>query len=193
MGDNRLILAGTGAAGADGTGLAWFAPTGSTAPTDATAALAAAWKNGGMITEDGLTVSINTSSNDVKAYGSVQIQRKIITESSLTFQLSFLEAGNPRAKELYWGLALNSISPGVGTGTMSYTFGTYTRQLVAGVFDVIDGTNRMRYYCPQLEVTGRGDFQVSNGNPMNYNVTFTAYPNTSGVTMQAYEVVPVLG
>jgi hypothetical protein len=125
VGDNRNLLAGTSAAGADGTGLAWFAVTGSTAPTDATTALAAAWKNAGLITEDGLTMKVNTSSKDVKAYGSLQIQRKIITDSSLTFNITFLET-NARTQELYWGLAFNSLSPGVGTGAFSYTFGTYT-------------------------------------------------------------------
>lgn len=192
MGDNRNILAGTGAAGADGTGLAWFAVTGSTAPTDASGALAAAWKNVGMITEDGLTGKVNTASNDVKAYGSVQIQRKIITESSVSFDITFLET-NARTQELYWGLAFNSLTPGVGTGAFNFTFGTYTRQLVAAVFDVIDGTNRLRYYCPSVEVTDRKDFKISNASEISWGVTLTAYPNSSGVTLQTYDVVPALG
>lgn len=192
MGDNRNILAGTGASGADGTGLAWFAVTGSTAPTDASTALAAAWKNAGMVAEEGLGGKVNTSSKDIKAYGSVQIQRKIVTESSLEFDIAFLET-NARVMELYWGLAFNSLSPGVGTGAFNFTFGTYTRQLVAGVFDMIDGTNRMRIYCPQLEVTDRKDFKVSNASEISWGVTLTAYPNTSGVAMQTYAVVPALG
>lgn len=192
MGDNRNILAGTGAAGSDGTGLAWFGITGSTAPTDATTGLNAAFKNSGMITEDGLSGKVNTSSNDVKAYGSVQIQRKIITESSLSFDITFLET-NARTMELYWGIQFNTLSPGVGTGAFNWTFGTYTRQLFAGVFDMIDGTNRLRVYCPQLEVTDRKDFSISNANPVQWGVTMTAYPNTSGVAMQTYAVVPALG
>lgn len=192
MGDNRNILAGTGAAGADGTGLGWFAVTGSTAPTDATTGLAAAWKNAGMITENGLTGKVNTSSKDIKAYGSVQIQRKIVTDSSLSFDVAFLET-NARVIELYFGLAFNTLSPTVGTGAFNWTFGTYTRQLVAATFDMIDGTNRIRMYCPQVEVTDRKDFQVQNGSEVSWGVTLTAYPNTSGVTMQTYAVVPALG
>lgn len=192
MGDNRNILAGTGAAGSDGTGLAWFAVTGSTAPVDASSALAAAWKNMGMITEDGLTEKISTSSKDVKAYGSVQIQRKIITDSSMSFDLTFLES-NARVKEIYYGLAFNTLSPGVGTGAFSLSFGTYTRQLFAAVFDIIDGTNRIRKYCPQVEVTDRKDLQISNGEPISYGVTLTAYPNAAGLTMQEFDVVPALG
>lgn len=192
MGDNRNLLAGTSAAGADGTGLMWVAVSGSTAPTDASSALAAAWKNVGMISEDGLGGKVNTSSKDIKAYGSIQIQRKIITESSLSFDITMIET-NSRSQELYWGLALNSISPTVGTGAFSFTFGTYTRQLFAAVFDIIDGTNRLRYYCPQVEVTDRKDFKVANADGIQWGVTLTAYPNSSGVTLQQYDVVPALG
>lgn len=192
MGDNRNLLAGTGAAGSDGTGLAWFATTGSTAPTDATTSLAAAFKNAGLITENGLSGKVNTSSKDIKAYGSVQIQRKIITDSSLSFDIEFLET-NARTQELYWGIQFGTLSPTVGTGAFSFTFGTYTRQLVAGVFDVIDGTNHVRMYCPQLEVTDRKDFQIGNGQEISWGVTFTAYPNSSGVTMQSFDIIPALG
>lgn len=192
MGDNRNIFAGTGAAGADGTGLAWFAVTGSTAPTDSTTALAAAWKNAGMITEDGLSGKINTSSKDVKAYGSTQIQRRIITDTSVTFDVTFLET-NARTQELYWGQQFNTLSPTVGTGAFSYTFGTYSRQLVAGVFDIIDGNNHMRMYCPQLEVTDRRDFKVGNGSEVSWGVTFTAYPNSSGIAVQSYVIMTALG
>lgn len=191
MGDNRNLLAGTSAAGSDGTGLSWFAISGSTAPTDATTALAAAWKNAGLITEDGLTGKINTSAKDIKAYGSTQIQRRIITDTSVTFGLTFLET-NARTQELYWGLAFNSLSPTVGTGAFNFTFGTYSRQLVAGVFDIIDGTNHMRVYCPQLEVTDRADFKVGNGQEISWGVTFTAYP-LNGVAVQVYDIVPALG
>jgi hypothetical protein len=192
MGDNRNILVGTNGTGADGTGLAWFAVTGSTAPTDASTALAAAWKNVGFITDDGLTEKINTASKDVKAYGSLQIQRKIITDSSVTFNIAFLEK-NARTTELYYGIAFNSLSPTVGTGAFSYTFGTYTRQLVSGVFDIVDGTTRHRVYCPQLEVTDRQDVKYGTTDAATFGVTFTAYPNSSGVALQAYDVVPALG
>jgi hypothetical protein len=192
MGNNANLLAGIGAAGADATGLAWFADTGSTAPTDATSALAAAFKNAGLITEDGLSGKVNTSSKDVKAYGSTQIQRRIITDTSLTFDLTFLET-NQYSQAVYWGKGLTSITPGVGTGAFSLSFGVYTRQLYAAVFDVVDGTNHLRFYAPQVEVTDRKDFKVGAGTEISWGVTLTAYPNSSGVAVQMYDVVPALG
>jgi hypothetical protein len=70
MADNRNLLAGTSATGADGLGLVWMAASGSTAPTDATTALAAAWKNMGGITEAGISVKLATSTTKKKFYGS---------------------------------------------------------------------------------------------------------------------------
>lgn len=192
MSDNRLLLAGVQAAGADGTGLVWMAPTGSAAPTDSSTALAAAWKNMGGISEAGVTIKSNTSTNKVKVYGSVAVQRMLISEQDYSIDVMFAET-NARTQEVYWRQALNSISPGVGTGNFSLTAGIYVRQLYSCVIDMIDGSNRQRYYFPQVEVTAQNDLKISNAAPLEYGVTLTAYPNTSGVAIQVFETVPVLG
>lgn len=192
MSDNRLVLAGTSAAGADGTGLVWMAPTGSTAPTDSSTPLAVAWKNMGGLNEAGVTIKQNTSTNKVKFYGSVAIQRVLVTEQDYSIDVIFAES-NARVAEVYWRQALNSISPGVGTGAFSLTAGIYTRQLYACVVDMIDATNHQRYYFPQVEVTAQQDLKISNAAPVEYGVTMAAYPNTSGVAIQVFEAIPVLG
>jgi hypothetical protein len=192
MGNNANIFAGTQAAGADGTGLAWFAPTGSTAPTDASTGLAAAWKNAGLITEDGLTVKFSESTKKIKAYGSTVVQRTLVTDDEFSFDLSFLETNNT-SMEVFHRLALGSISPGVGTGAFSLTTGTYTRRLYAFTADLIDGTNHIRAYCPSVEVTGKNDVKFQNGNEASWGITLTAYPNTSGVAIQWYFVMSALG
>lgn len=192
MGNNANILAGTTAAGSDGTGLAWFAPTGSTAPTDATTALAAAWRNAGMIDDNGATLKLSESSKTIKAYGSTAIQRTLVTDDTYTFDLTFLET-NQYSQAVYHRLGITSISPTVGTGAFAVTDGTYSRQLYAMILDTIDGTNHVRIYCPQVEVTDRKDVQFQSGNPITWGVTLTAYPNSSGVAIQYYYVVSALG
>jgi hypothetical protein len=44
-----------------------------------------------------------------------------------------------------------------------------------------------------VEVTDRKDVKVGNAQEISWGVTFTAYPNSSGVTLQAYDIVPALG
>lgn len=192
MGNNANIFAGTQAAGSDGTGFSWFAATGSTAPTDSTTALAAAWRNAGLISDNGLTVKFNESSKTVKAFGSTVTQRVLVTDDTFTFDIEFLE-NNQYSKAVFARLPITSITPTVGTGAFSVTYGVYVRQLYAAVFDAIDGTNHLRYYAPSVEVTARKDIQLSNGNPMTMGITLTAYPNSSGVAIQEYNLMAALG
>lgn len=194
MGDANSLLVGTTAAGSDGTGLAWFAATGTTAPTDATTALNAGFKDAGLVAEDGLTVGFAESSKKIKAYGSQAAQRIIVTDQDFTFKLKFLET-NEISQAVFWRKAINSITPAVSTGAFSVTGGTYARQLYAFVADVVDitnGTNHLRIYAPSVEVTGRDDLSISNGNEIGWGVTITAYP-VAGVAIQMFVASPNLG
>jgi hypothetical protein len=192
VGNNANIFAGTQSAGADGTGMAWFAPTGSTAPTDATTALAAAFHNAGMIADNGLTVHFSETSKTIKAFGSTAIQRTLVTDDVFNFDIEFLET-NQYSQAVFHRLPITSISPGVGTGAFSLTTGTYVRQQYAAVFDLIDGTNHIRAYAPTCEVTNKKDVQFSAGNEAAWGVTLTAYPNSAGVAIQWYYLMAALG
>lgn len=191
MANSANIFSGITAAGADGMGLAWFANTGSTAPTNSTAGLDAAFKNTGMITEDGLTVKFAESQKKIKGYGSPQVQRVLTTDVETSFDFVFLET-NQYSMAVFHRLPITSITPTPGTGAFSATTGNYTRQQYAAVFDMIDGTNHIRAYCPAVEVTSRSDVKFSNGNETTWPVSCTAYPNTSGVAIQWYFLMSAL-
>lgn len=191
MGDANNLLVGSGAGGSDGTGLAFFAPTGSTAPTNASGSLDAAFLNAGLITEDGISASFSVDSTEVRAYGSLIAQRTVITSQTTTMQLTFLES-NEVSLAVYHRKALNAISPAVSTGAFSVTTGSYSRQLYSAVFEIVDGTNKIRAYLPSCEATGIGDMQISAGNPIQYEVTLTAYP-VSGTAIQWFYAIPNLG
>lgn len=187
MGDNAKMIVGTSAAGSDGTGLAWFGATGTTAPTDGSSALNAGFKNAGLITEAGLTISLARTTKKIKAYGSQSAQRTIVTDEETTFKLAFLET-NPISTAIYFAEALSAFTPDVN-GAWSTTTGTYSEQLHAAVFDVVDGTRRLRAYCPRIEVTNNDDLTIGNGNEMPWGVTCTAYP-VSGIAIQWFFIVP---
>ncbi|GAA2346961.1 hypothetical protein [Dactylosporangium salmoneum] len=192
MSDNRNLLAGINGTGLDGTGLVWMAPIGSTAPTDASTSLAAAWKNMGGITEAGITVKLATQTTKKKFYGSAATQRTIVTDQDYSVDAVFGET-NARTMEVFWRKALNSITPTVGTGAFATTAGSYTRQLYALVTDMVDGTNRMRLYFPQVEVTNQNDVKVANTEAVEWGVTLSAYPDTSGNAIYPFFVIPSLG
>lgn len=191
MANNANLIVGTSAGGSDGLGLTWFAPTGTTMPTDEAVALNAAFKDGGGISEEGISLAMSETSKKIKFYGSQQSQRTIITDAETTFKMKFMEV-NPTSMCIYWRKALGSVVPGVGTGKFALTHGATSVTFFSAVFDVIDGANKIRFACPRLEVTNRDDLQIGNGNELSWGAEITAYP-VAGVSIAMYFIVPTLG
>jgi hypothetical protein len=65
---------------------------------------------------------------------------------------------------------------------------TGVRDLRALTFDIITGTgssqNHLRFYCPQAEVTAVANINYGFDKPIVYDVTFTAYPDNTGVAVK---------
>jgi hypothetical protein len=192
VGNNSNLLVGTGAAGGDGLGLAWAADFGATAPTDASGALNAAFRDTGLISEEGLSLSLSETVKKIKAYGSLLTQRSVVTDQDTTFKIKFLESNQYSLAVFHRKAISGGISPGVGTGAFGISTGSFTSRQFAFVFEIVDGANKIRAYVPKAEVTNRDDLQVGNGNEISYGVELTAY-QVSGVAIQWYYVVPSLG
>lgn len=188
--NSDLILAGVEAGGPTATSLAWFAVRGATGPTDATSALDAAFFDAGWCSDDGLTADVKESSKDIAAYGSFVPVRTIVTSSITTFKLTMLES-NPVSAAVYHRKTLGSIVPDA-SGAFDFSTGTYSRQPLCGVFDIVDGTNHLRAYCPALEVTDRDSVDTKAGDAITYGVTLTAYPNSAGVAIHWFYVMNAL-
>jgi hypothetical protein len=151
------------------TGAVSVAVPGTAAPTDASTALIAAYKDLGAISEDGVTESGSRSTNDIKIWQHGAVARTVITDASLTFQYTMVET-NQRTQVEYYGATYNSttksmiIDPANSGGRKPH------------VIDVIDGTNLKRIYAPQAEVTDKGDVVYdASGDAIGYQVTITCY------------------
>ena len=166
---------------AGANGAAAVAPTGSTAPTDSTTALAVAFKDLGFISEDGLTEAVNQSTNEVKAWDGTVV-RKVLTGAEKTFKIKFLES-NGNVLDLYYSKPTNSVVSGKTTLTVKPIL---SRDLRAFVFDVIDGAKHKRIWIPNGEVTDRGEIAYKNGEASSYEVTITAYPDSNGVWFKEF-------
>lgn len=188
MGNRDLILAGVKGGGTAGSALAMFAPTATALPTTAVAALAAGFKDAGWCSEDGLKKAVDEAQSTIKAFGSNAPVRKLTTSSETTFELTMLES-NPTAIEVYNRLPLGSLVPVSSTGAFDFTEGEPRTEQLSAVFDLVDGSNRIRAVVPILEVTGRKEFNIKSADPVTYGVTMTAYPGTDGVAIHWYYVV----
>lgn len=190
MGNRDLILAGINGGGEAGNSLAYFAPKGATAPTTATADPAAAFLDAGWITEDGLTGKVSESSTNIKAFGSFAPVRTIVTESIQTFDVAFMES-NPVSLAVYHRKALDDLTVSAA-GLLDFTTGPAASENYAAIFDMVDGDNALRAYCPDVQVTDRGDLAVKAGEVLAYPVTLTAFPDADGVSVYWFYVLDAL-
>ena len=160
--------------GADGRG--YVAPLATSAPTNASATLNAAFKELGWIHEDGLVEAANADTAEIKAWDGTTV-RKVMTGSEFTFQVRFLET-NEETLELYY--SGSAVAANSGQSKIEVKAPTNDRR--SFVFDVLDGSKVTRIFIPDGEVTERGDITYANGEAISYEVTITAYPDSDGVS-----------
>jgi len=114
--------------------------------------------------------------------------RTIKTAAAKTFEATYMEAVNPIVRALYDDVPVSYLQPAPGTSVASYVIDSTPRQnLYAAVFDSIDPTfgTRMRAYCPQVMVTGRGNDQQEQNDITMLQLTFSLYRGQIGAQFGA--------
>lgn len=168
------------------TGVVSVAPTGTTAPSDATTALAAGFTDVGEIGEDGVEESWDDSQTDVRNNAGVVV-RRIISQTAATIQFTMLETNATVWELFYKGSTV--------TGTGPYTLDIKAPQADprSFVLDTVDGTTPERLYIPSGEVTAREPVTHAATGPKQYRVTVTAYPDSAGTIAKKFSTAAGLG
>lgn len=142
-----------------------------TPPTDATTPLASGYVDLGYFSEDGVTETRDRSTQTILGWQNGDILREVVTESGITFQGVLVET-KKETVELYYGTTVAAdgsviIVPSKTGGRAPF------------VLDVVDGDNYIRANIPSGEVTEVGEQVYRNGEPIGYEVTIRAYPDSS--------------
>lgn len=189
--DIRNVLAGVSALG-NNFELAWFADAGTTLPTDATTALDAAFKSIGLVTSDGVSGGINISTNEIDAYGAFGPVRTLITSEIRDFTVTGEET-NPVTLAIKSRQKLSAVTAS-SSGVVNITEGPQRDVLYAAVFHAVDGANVIRKVLPSVRLTAiASPEQISKANNIAYGFTFTAYPDTNGVSVYSYYLLNGFG
>lgn len=159
------------------------APAGSVVPTDATTALAADYKDLGYASEDGLTNTIDISTEQIRAWGG-DVVLEPETEFTDTFQITLIEALNTDVLMSVYG-------SGNVTGTLSTGIAVdikpAAREAAVWVFDtVLTGGVMRRIVLPNAKVTSIGDIVYVDNEPIGYEITLSAMADGTGVTHHEY-------
>ena len=164
------------------TGEVYFAPLGSTAPTNSTTALNVAFKGLGYLSEDGITEKWDDSVDTIVAWQSATTVRSATTKSTLSLGFTMIESNGYVLQNFHRGSTMTE-SP---AGNFVLNVKPITADPKMWVLHVIDGTKLIRILVGNGEITERGEVVYKNGQPIGYPVTLMGYPDASGNLMTKF-------
>jgi len=186
MSDNTDLLA-VGISGAMSVGA-----KGAARPTNLAASInPATWYDVGWISSDGLKNAVKETQKEFTPWGSATPARTVTTASAETFDVTMWET-NGRTLEVYYRKPFNSLTEGVD-GSYDVDTGPVSNEHFAALFDIVDGNNHIRLWCPDVQTTGKGDVIYAPGDIIGYPVTLTAYPDETGIAVYRQILVGAIG
>lgn len=159
----------------------WFAPEGSTLPTDASTALDAAFESLGYVSDAGVTRSLAKENTVVNAWGG-QTVAVLNAKKTETFKFRLIEADNIDALGLAFGEATGALSTGITVKSTGAQGEAHSYVISTIMADNI----HQRIVIPSGVVTGVGDVVYVDNDVVGFDLTITAIADATGVTAYEY-------
>ena len=164
-------------------GAVFKAPLNTTLPTTAVADLDSAFVNLGFISDAGVTNSNSPSNTSIKEWGGAVVL-DIQTEKPDTFKMAFLESTNLEVLKMIYGASNVSGTLADGITVNANTDELPQQSLVIDM--VLKNNGAKRIVIPIGKITALSDITYAGGDAVKYEVTISAYPDSSGNTHHEY-------
>lgn len=165
-------------------GAIFIAPAGTALPTDATTALAEAFKNLGYVSEDGVTNEIETDSEEIKAWGG-DIVLNPQTSRSEQFTYTLIEQNEDAFKHVF-GKDNVTVEPESGAITIKHNANNREESVVV-IETLLSGKKVKRQVIPRGQISELGEITYKDDEAIGYEVTLKALLDSEGNT--AYEYI----
>lgn len=163
-------------------GYAYWAPAGTTLPTDSATALPAEYKLLGYLSEDGLTNTTDTDATEIKDANGTTVM-KIITSYAESYQFALLEVLRAESAKLRY----NSDAVTGNDKSMTIKHQMPSDEDFVLVFEIaMSGDVKDRLVIGNATRAEFGDRQVHAGDPQVYDITVSANDMGNGVTAIEY-------
>lgn len=167
-------------------GAVFVAPIGTAVPTDATTALADAFLNIGFISEDGVTNSIETETEEIKAWGG-DIVLEPQTSRKETFAYTMIETNEVSMRQAFGEDNVTVAEDGAITVVHN---GKEKSEYVYVIEVLMTGNRVKRQVIPRGKVTEIGEIVYVDNEAIGYETTISALIDESGNT--AYEYIAAI-
>lgn len=165
-------------------GAIFRAPLGTKLPEDAKTALAAAFKELGYCSDDGITNSNSPETDNVKAWGGDTVL-DLQTSKEDSFQYKLIEITNVEVLKAVYGD--DNVTGTLDTG-ITVKANSNEAESCAWVFDMILKNAIKRIVVPSASVTEVADIVYKDSEAIGYETTIKATPDSSGNTHYEYIV-----
>ena len=164
------VTAGKGKVG----GYIYWAPKATALPTDASTALATAYKCLGYISDDGVTITTNSTSADIKDWNGDSVM-STQTEYSAEASFKLIEFLNTDALAAAFG----SSNVTTASGKTTVSFGSGDLDAAVWVFEcVFTGGKIGRWVFPNGKLEEIGDIVLKVDEPLGLDLTIKALPDS---------------
>ena len=168
------------------TGPILSAPRGVTLPTAVTSALDPQFDDSGYISEDGLTLTPERSTEAVRDWSGAVV-KQILTEFAATLAWAHLET-NEKSLANYVGddnITVQAATSTEGKRITALLKGTEMPRK-SWVFKVKDGSARVLIVVPDGQVSETGEVAFVKTGAITWPVTLATFPDASGVNVYIY-------
>jgi len=169
------------------SGAIFSAPLGTELPTDAAAALDAAFVGLGYASEDGLESNYTRDSEEIREWGG-KIVKRPQTDVTDEYTVTLIQSGSPDVlKEVYGDANVTVTAATSSTGELvSIKASGEPLPSKCWIFEMADGNAKRRLVLPNAQITAVDSTSFQRGAVVSYPVTITAFPDEDGNSHYEY-------